>query len=317
MTSTTSRLYQGQDDLNLMAEFAREMAARRSPGVTYLRPGDVSWQLYLAHTPAWFELIRLWFADGKLVAWAIFEPPLTAEMDVHADLSSDSLFDEVTGWLIEKRAELLQSGDTAVPIAYAMLASESVSVTSLESDTVRNDYLARSGWQRTDARHNVKYRRNLEREVEQATVPAGYRVRNVTEADVDERAELHREAWAVWGPSSFSASRYRRLRAQPEYDERFDIVTEGPAGELLSSCLGWVDRVSGTGHFEPVGTRASEAGKGLGRAAILEGLRRMRAEGLHTAFIGTASVNERALRLYPACGFEFVERELYWAKAVR
>ena len=35
---------------------------------------------------------------------------------------------------------------------------------------------------------------------------------------------------------------------------------------------------------------------------------------MHTALVGTASVNERALRLYPACGFEHVDEEHYYVK---
>lgn len=317
LTSITSRLYQGQEDLDRLAGFAREMAALRNPRTTYLRPGDVAWQLYNATSPAWFKYIRLWFADESLVAWAIFEPPLTGEFDVHDGFASAALFDEVTGWLVEKRTEQMAHGGESVPVAFSMLEQVSLSLTSLESDHARNAYFEAHGWKRTDARHNVKYRRSLDSLIEPANLPPGYHVRNVTEADVDARAELHRDAWSVWGPSSFSANRYRRLRAQPEYDDRFDIVTVSPGGDLLSYCLGWVDRASGAGHFEPVGTRPSEAGKGYGKAAILEALRRMKDEGLHTAYIGTASVNERALRLYPACGFEFVEKEVYWFRSVR
>lgn len=315
MTMFSSRLFTGQSDLDLIAQFSREMAKRRLPGVTYLHPGDVAWQLYLATTPAWFENIRLWFTGDRLVAWAIFEPPLTAEMDVNADFASDELFDGVTGWLMEKRRELLETS-SEIPIAYSMIDEDGLSVTSLESDSRRNEYFASRGWQPTD-RHNVKYRRSLLEPMVFAELPPGYTVRNVTEADIEPRAKLHREAWSVWGPSKFSASRYNRLRQQPLYNEQFDIVTVAPDGRLLSSCLGWVDVDAGFGHFEPVGTRPDLAGRGFGRAAIIEGLWRMQALGLHTAYIGTASVNERALRLYPACGFTFVERDVYWWKSAR
>ncbi len=314
MTELTSRPYCGQSDLDLIANLCREMAIRRAPGVTYMNPGDAAWQLYLATSQPWFDLIQLWFAGGKLAAWVFFEPPLTSEMDVHADYADDATFDLVTGWLLEKRRVLLGE-PTNVPIAYAMLEQEGVSVTSLESDSVRNAYLASHGWQTTDARHNVKYRRSLLMDIPPVPLPEGYRVRNVTEADVEARAELHRDAWSVWGPSSFSASRYRRLRAQPLYDEYFDIVAEGPDGTLLSTCVGWFDRESGIGHFEPVGTRTTATGRGFGKAAIIEGLRRMKAAGAHTAHMGTASINEGGTRLYPACGFEFVEKDVYWWKS--
>lgn len=145
---------------------------------------------------------------------------------------------------------------------------------------------------------------------------AGYRVRHATEADLEERAELHRDAWSAWGESAFSVNRYRRLRAAPVYREELDIVVEAPDGPLVSYCICWVDEATGVGVFEPVGTRPEYTGRGLGRAAIHEGLRRLRDLGMHTALIGTASVNEPALALYPSCGFEFVEKEVYWVRAV-
>lgn len=316
MTELVSRPYSGQSDLDLVANLCREMAIRRMPGVTYMNPGDAAWQLYLGTSPEWFELIHLWFAGDRLAAWAFFEPPLTAEMDVHADFANDDTFDKVTGWLMEKRRAVMGE-PTNVPTAYAMLEQEGMSVTSLESDSVRNAYLAGHGWQITEARHNVKCQRSLLGDIPPVPLPDGYQVRNVTEADVEARAELHRDAWSVWGPSKFSANRYRRLRAQPLYNEYFDVVTEAPDGTLLSTCVGWFDPESGIGQFEPVGTRTTATGHGYGKAAIIEGLRRMKAAGGHTAHMGTASVNEGGMRLYPACGFEFVEKEVYWSKPVR
>ena len=41
-----------------------------------------------------------------------------------------------------------------------------------------------------------------------------------------ERAELHRDAWSVWGQSRFTANAYRRLRQARLYDEWLDVVAE-------------------------------------------------------------------------------------------
>ena len=106
------------------------------------------------------------------------------------------------------------------------------------------------------------------------------------------------------------------LRAHPLYDEQLDIVVEAPDGQLVSYCICWVDAANGVGVFEPVGTRPAYAGRGLARAAIFEGMRRLRDRGMHAARVSTASINERALRLYPACGFEVVDIRRYYVKAV-
>jgi len=48
----------------------------------------------------------------------------------------------------------------------------------------------------------------------------------------------------------------------------------------------------------------------------MEGLRRLKERGAHTALIGTASVNEPALRTYAACGFKLVERQYYYSRLI-
>ncbi|MEX2080740.1 MAG: hypothetical protein WEC33_03920 [Dehalococcoidia bacterium] len=38
--------------------------------------------------------------------------------------------------------------------------------------------------------------------------------------------------------------------------------------------------------------------------------------GMVTALVGTASVNERAAKVYQSCGFELVERACCWSKVL-
>ncbi len=196
-----------------------------------------------------------------------------------------------------------------------MLGERTLSTTALESDKARIDLLERQGYQRVD-RHSVRYRRPLEDAISPAVLPSGLRFSHATEERIDDRVDVHCDAWSVWGTSSFSANRYRRLREAPVYDETLDLVIEDAAGRMLSCCICWFDGANGIGHFEPVGTRPDAAGKGLGRALVTEGLRRLRARGAHTALIGTASVNAAALKTYAACGFEFVEREDYYSRVM-
>ena len=118
----------------------------------------------------------------------------------------------------------------------------------------------------------------------------------------------------MWGQSKITVENYRRLRAAPLYDPELDVVLEDEAGRFLSYCIGWVDTANLIGHFEPVGCRPDSTGRGYARAVTLEGMRRMRARGLHTALVGTESVNERARVLYPSCGFVEVDRAHYYVK---
>jgi mycothiol synthase len=62
-------------------------------------------------------------------------------------------------------------------------------------------------------------------------------------------------------------------------------------------------RVNRTGHFEPIATLGEFRRRGLARAAMLDGLRRMRTRGMQTATVEYDAGNAAARELYAALGF--------------
>lgn len=315
MSTYTSRALAGERDLGLILEFARRATAERWPRSTYWHAGDVVWQVfpYVGAAPA--ADIRLWFDGEPLVGVVVFEPPLNFEFDVCGGGDPDGpLLPEMLAWAEDRRRQLLRAGDGDVAQAYAMLG-DGVATSALESDVERIGFLERHGY-RPSERHNMCYARGLDVRVPNCRLPDGMRVRHATDADIAERVDLHRDAWSVWGPSTATIDAYRRLRSAPLYDEELDVVVEAEDGKLVSYCICWVDAANGVATFEPVGTRTGYTGRGLAREAIFEGFRRLAERGMHTALVGTASVNERALRLYLSCGFEVVDRRRYYVKAV-
>ena len=316
MDAYVSRPYTPRDMGGLL-QFAAKATAARLPGLTYWNPGDIAWQFAgFAEGTDFSGFARIWEdAAGEAVALAVFEPPLNFEFDVLPRAAFQAGIEaEVLGWVEARRRES-RAADGAVPKAYAMLGEQTLSTTALDSDAKRIAFLEANGYVKVE-RHSVRYARRFEAEVPRPVLPAGMRLRHATDADVEARAELHRDAWSVWGPSRFSTGSNRRTRASPLYDETLDIVVETPEGRLLSYCICWFDSANGIGHFEPVGTRPAFAGRGLGRAVVMEGLRRLRERGAKTALIGTASINEPALRTYAACGFVPVERQHYYSKSI-
>ena len=195
-----------------------------------------------------------------------------------------------------------------------MLGENTLSTKALDSDPGRVSLLNRNGYSRTDRFHVLYSRSLVEAPIAQPDLDAGLRLRHATDADLDARVDVHRDAWSVWGKSKVTVETYRRLRSAPIYDPELDVVLENAAGKFLSYCIGWRDAANGIGHFEPVGCRPDFAGRGYARAVTIEGLRRMQARGLHTALVGTESINQRARVLYPSCGFVEVDRAHYYVK---
>ena len=79
-------------------------------------------------------------------------------------------------------------------------------------------------------------------------------------------------------------------------------------------CICWFDPKSLTGLFEPLGTRQVHRGKGLGKAVMQEGLRRLRALGAQTAFVTAIHDNEAARSLYESVDFYTINRERLYGK---
>ena len=313
MSPFSSRAYASRADLQLLIEFAQHATGARWPGSTYMKAGDVVWMLF---TPGFdpFANIRLWFDGDGPAAYAWFEPPLYADFDIRPGASQDLLSEEILRWAEERRRNLGRLGREAIPKAMAMLGDNSISTKALNSDQLRISFLQRNGYTWTD-RFHVFYSRSLvEAQIAQPEMAAGLRLRHSTDADLDARVEVHRDAWSVWGRSKVTVETYRQLRSAPVYDPELDIVLEDSAGRFLSYCIGWLDTANGIGHFEPVGCRPDSTGRGYARAVTIEGLRRMQARGMHTALVATESVNQRARVLYPSCGFVEVDRAHYYVK---
>ena len=81
------------------------------------------------------------------------------------------------------------------------------------------------------------------------------------------------------------------------------MIEDGPIGAF---CIVWIDQVNKVGLFEPVGTHPDFQRKGLGRAVMLEGLRRLQQGGMKQAIVSTYEDNQAAIRLYESTGFRLV-----------
>jgi len=137
--------------------------------------------------------------------------------------------------------------------------------------------------------------------------PEGFVVRAVAgESELAERAAAHREAFH---PSRLTEVQYRRLVQMPEYVPELDLVAAAPDGRIAAYCQCWLDPVNRVGEFEPVGTRPASRGRGLAKAVLAEGLRRMRARGMETAFVCTQHDNLAARALYRSAGFELTNAD--------
>lgn len=304
MNTDTSRSYAGSQDLPALIHFAERATAAAAPRPSYYHPGDFVWQLFdFAPT----DDVRIWHDaedPARIVACAIFEAPVTFEFMTSGDVADNAnLIADILNWADDRRA--VAANKHEIPIAYQPRGDNTVSTSALAGDSARISALVRHGYSRHIQRsyHNS---RPLGGDLPRMALPTGASFQPVTDEAIAARAELHRDAWSVWGPSQFTAERYRKLRASPLYEPDLDVVLTHE-GRMVSYCVCWLDVVNKIGLFEPVGTRPSATRRGFGRLVLYEAFRRLHARGMTTAIVGTSEVNQPAKALYESAGFEVIE----------
>jgi mycothiol synthase len=166
-----------------------------------------------------------------------------------------------------------------------------------------------------DELHFIELLRDLEGPPPASAPPPGFRLATLaTAGSAEAYVELHRDAWARWGPSSYSIEAHRRLEAMPGYDPSLVPVAVAPDGRLAASCICWLDAATLVGEIEPLGTARAFGRLGLGRAIVLEACRLMRVRGMRTAYVSGASQNPPALALYASAGFRRGRHSFMWSR---
>ncbi|HEY8598189.1 MAG TPA: GNAT family N-acetyltransferase, partial [Thermomicrobiales bacterium] len=254
----------------------------------YCTIGDLDWWRYTDNDPAGIAVTQLWFtADGTLVgcAW-----PVGAEVILLSHPRYRAVEGEMLAWAEARRRE--RAAIEGAPLT--------LSINGYDGDATRLALLRESGYRRSGRCY--RYRRQaLDRVLDAPTLPSGYAVRHLRgEDEVAARVAVHRAAFA---PSRMTVEKHRAVMAAPTYRRELDLVVTAPDGSLMAYALVWFDAENRMGVFEPVGTDPAYQRRGLGRAVLTEGLRRLRALGAQIAYINTNGDNGAANRLYDAVGF--------------
>ena len=101
------------------------------------------------------------------------------------------------------------------------------------------------------------------------------------------------------------------MQSAPNYRKDLNIIVEAPTGEFVSYCGMWYDPVNQVGYVEPVATDPDYRMMGLGKAAVLEGIRRCGKLGATVAYVATDK------KFYLAIGFENLFDRYPWFKELK
>ncbi len=287
------RMYQTENDYWKLRAFLREVfllnqCRERSWQVARLDYWRFFGNPFIEHY-ALSDAICLWeAADGRIAAFITPESRGQIYFQVHPEFRSPALEHEM---LLAAEKQLAEPDGNGC---------QQVTVWAHQTDEMRIEALQNRGYVRGDWPEH-QFRRSLESDVPEAQIAQGYRIRSLgDESEIPARSWL---SWRVFHPEEPDANYrgwewYPDVQRCPLYRRDLDLVVEADNGELAAFTTIWYDDVTRTGYFEPVGVSPDYQRKGLGRAIMTEGLRRLKHMG--ALYSTVAGYSEAAIGLYSA-----------------
>jgi mycothiol synthase len=240
------------------------------------------------------EIIFLWETpDGQIAAVLNPEDPGSIFLQVHPAFKTSPLEEEMI-LLAEQR------------LSAACGNRRRIAIWADSQDDIRLGILKNRGYVRGPETEN-QWRRDLDAPIPEIPPAPGYTIRPLGDA-----GEIPARSWASWrgfhpdepdetyqGPQY-----YHNIQRCPLYRRDLDLLAAAPDGSVDSFATFWFDDVTRTAYIEPVATVPEHLRKGLARAVITEGLRRVQRMGAVRAFVGGMEPGPDALyssTLSPEC----------------
>jgi mycothiol synthase len=285
----TMRPYQTEDDYWRIRAFLRQVMLLN-------KVREKSWHVARLDYWRWHGIanqgdgqleqdVFLWETEeGQIASVLNREEAGNAYLQVHPRLRTPELEEEMVA-LAEERLAVRREG------------KQVLAVWTDAQDTLRLDILKRHGYTRGKWAES-QWRRDLDTPVPGTSLPPDYTVRAL--GDVD---ELPARSWASWKAFHPDAPDddyegwewYLNIQRCPLYRRDLDIVAVAPEGEIVAFTTVWYDDVTRSAYFEPVGTMPAHQRRGLARAILSEGLRRLQRLGAARAFVGGYEPGPNAL----------------------
>lgn len=246
---------------------------------------------------------------GEVRAWAVLQSPFWM-IDFATDpAAGDDLLRQVLGW-VDERIRQVEGTRFSRPAWFAaVLEDQSAVIRTLESAGFTSQ--AEVG---EDSWNQVLLHRSATEMVEPACLPEGFVLRPLAGLDeVEVYVQLHQ---AVFQSKNMTVEWRARVLQQTAYQPDLDLVIAAPDGRLAAFGIFWMAQAGGVwrGQVEPLGVHADFQRLGLGKALLLEGLRRMAQKGAAEFFIETDRERNAALGLYEAAGFKVLKNIIVFRK---
>jgi len=289
----TYRPYQHEDDFWAMRALLREiyvLNGNRERAWAVARLEYARWHTCLnCHNVTLNDVAYLWEADGRLIAFGMPDgSPDEVHMNVHPAWKARQLEEEML---------LIAEEKLSIPTADG---KRFLGAWSMEDDTLRRQLLIDHGYKREGWVETQHYR-DLAQPIADVPTPAGFTIRPLGDGlELLERCYasglgFHEGDIKIAVENRDDVTWYRNIQTAPLYRRDLDLVAVAPDGSIASFCTIWFDDVTRSAYFEPVATVPAQQRKGLSRALLTAGLKRLQKMGALHACVGGFEPGPNAL----------------------
>jgi predicted N-acetyltransferase YhbS len=291
------RNYGGPQDFERVSDFLIRHYQPDNRDGNWLQP---AWEYMHSH-PALdgsaLDRIGIWEDAGEIVAV------------VHYELALGEVFFQVHPDYSELKCEML---DYAEKRLFGISEAGRRTVQAFVNDIdPQFEALVRSrGYRRAPDHDRPLSRLSIPDPFPKIAPPDGFRLKSLQEDNDLQR--IDRVLWRGFDhegePPPESIEDRKKMQSVPNFRQDLHIVVQAPKGHFVSYSGTWFERTNRYAYVEPVATDPDYRRRGLGRAAVLEGIRRCGESGATVAYVGSD------LAFYMAIGFTRIYTSQCWTK---
>ncbi len=283
----SGRPVESSADLSRMYELA---LASDEPTYTL----DLPWRFAspAMRVPAWS---RVWEEpDGELSAWAVLQFPYHClDFAVRPGAGKDERQDLVLAWAVDQLTIVATDGGEDLPFY----------ISAREHDANRIAAIERAGFGLRPGSF-IGMERDLALPIPEVSLPTGITIRPLNAAsEVPSYVAVHGAAFE----SDDMTVEWRAAAIEgPHYTPDLDLVAVAADGSFAGFCICWLGQTADGVTFaqiEPLGVSPAYHRQGIGRALLLETMKRAKAHGAQRVAVYVASYNDAAIAAYAAVGF--------------
>jgi len=292
-----------------MREMLMEARARTGSDWSHAHVGLLAWDFFMIHChldPR--RHIRLWHDESsRLVGYAMVGDDPQFDWQVPPEGEWEGIEEAALAW-----GEGLVAGlrrDDPARWGGALVSG------TRQDDAARIAFLEEHGFRYRGESAEVNMIRSLDGPIPEPAVPEGFVLRALAgPEEAEERAATEQDVWQSYTVGDVSGVQYAAFMDMPGYDRELDVVAVASGGTIAAYVNCWLDRVNGIGDLGPVGARPAYRRRGLTRAVLLEGMRRLRDRGMDRVCVSTQVTNDASRPLYESVGFRVVNRYLDYVR---